>query len=130
MVFKKDAVQDVEVVAEVKAEGGATQPRLAKAPKTGICEYCGAETKGGKFCPGHDSKLKSQLTKEFKAGSEEAKAILLERKWADEAYFANYYAKLDKAVADKKAKEEARAEKAKADAEAKVAKKAEAKPAE
>lgn len=38
-----------------KASGGKSKP------KTGRCEHCGGPTGGGRFQPGHDAKLKSDL---------------------------------------------------------------------
>ena len=46
----------------------------------GRCQHCGAST-GGKFAPGHDAKLKSQLLKGARAGSAKDWAELRIRGW-------------------------------------------------
>lgn len=48
---------------------------------TGRCEHCGAPT-GGRFAPGHDAKLKSQLWKGACGGSWKDWAELRLRGWA------------------------------------------------
>lgn len=60
------------------------EARKASTPRrgtTGTCECCGEATKGGKFLPGHDARLKSRLRNEAKNGSKEAAAELKERGW-------------------------------------------------
>jgi hypothetical protein len=43
------------------AEG--TTERAPRTPrvKEGVCQHCGVKTAGGKFAPGHDANLKSEL---------------------------------------------------------------------
>lgn len=56
------------------------KPRVPR-PAVGACECCGEATKGGRFLPGHDARLKSKLRKEAKDGSVEARAELERRGW-------------------------------------------------
>lgn len=51
-------------------------------PTSGQCECCGVPTKGGRFSPGHDARLKSQLRKASDAGDKAAYKQLVERGWA------------------------------------------------
>jgi hypothetical protein len=53
------------------------QPR----PSAGVCECCGSPTKGGKFLPGHDARMKSRLRTAAKAGDGTAQAELNKRGW-------------------------------------------------
>ena len=109
MVFNKKVVEEKAVVEEKKET--IAKP---KKVKVGKCEYCGADTKGGRFCPGHDSKLKSDLVKAYKTSQDpKAKEQLLERGWAKEEYFT--------AIDEKKAAQtKAKAEKEAAKAETKA----------
>lgn len=77
---------------------------MAKEPTKCECG-CGADTKGGKFNPGHDAKHKSNLIEQAIAGSEDAKAELRTRGWGKF---------LTKKVETLKAAEKRAAEKAKA----------------
>lgn len=43
----------------------ASKPKRTTKPGTGRCHHCGQPTKGGKFIPGHDAKLKAELQKDF-----------------------------------------------------------------
>lgn len=56
------------------------RPRLPR-PTTGQCECCGEPTRGGRFLPGHDARLKSRLRKAAKGGDQEAAAELETRGW-------------------------------------------------
>lgn len=51
--------------------------------KGGRCEHCGQLTAGGRFAPGHDAKLKSELTAAARADDPDAEALaeLYVRKW-------------------------------------------------
>lgn len=89
-------------------------------PKKCACG-CGQMTKGGEFCMGHDSKMKSRLLKEADTGNEKAIATLLERGWATPEYIEDRIAKAG-IKADRAAEREARREeKAEKKAEPKVA---------
>jgi hypothetical protein len=46
---------------------------------------CGKQTKGGKFLPGHDTRLKSSLRRQARQGSQEALDALVAHGWADSA---------------------------------------------
>jgi hypothetical protein len=67
-----------------EANGGAAKPRARgpRQPGAGACEHCGEPTKGGRFVPGHDAKLKGELLREGTPGAE-AERIL--RGWSHEA---------------------------------------------
>jgi hypothetical protein len=56
----------------------APRTRIARATGPGRCEHCGGETKGGRFIPGHDAKLKGDLVRE---ATEEATAERIARGW-------------------------------------------------
>lgn len=73
-IARETANQKVE---ERKAE--STKPHTAKR-KGGRCEHCGKLTAGGRFAPGHDAKLKSELTADCHADIE-ALAELIVRGW-------------------------------------------------
>ena len=69
----------VAVSAPVAAPADKDRPARRTAP-TGRCEHCGAPT-GGRFAPGHDAKLKSQLWREAKNGNYKSYAELHLRRW-------------------------------------------------
>lgn len=50
-------------------------------PATGNCECCGEPTRGGRFLPGHDARLKSRLRKASAEGDVEATSELELRGW-------------------------------------------------
>lgn len=52
-------------------------PRLS----VGVCECCGEATRGGRFLPGHDARLKSKLRAAAKTGDVEAATELESRGW-------------------------------------------------
>lgn len=56
------------------------KPRTPR-PAVGSCECCGAATRGGRFLPGHDAKMKSRLREAAKKGDVEASAELEQRGW-------------------------------------------------
>lgn len=58
-------------------EKKARQPR----PATGACECCGEPTRGGRFLPGHDARLKSRLRKAARDGDPQAAGELEQRGW-------------------------------------------------
>lgn len=76
---------DREVRFQIKAQVGDEPPDRAMSPgsrpTSGQCECCGAPTKGGRFAPGHDARLKSKLRKASKAGDKAAYKELVERGW-------------------------------------------------
>lgn len=53
------------------------QPR----PTVGSCECCGEPTRGGRFLPGHDARLKSRLRKAAQGGDMDAATELEQRGW-------------------------------------------------
>lgn len=65
--------------AEKDHREGRVGPRAAPS---GRCEHCGAPT-GGRFAPGHDAKLKSDLWKGAAAGSYKDYAELVLRGWVE-----------------------------------------------
>lgn len=59
------------------------QLAAAKRAGPGSCECCGHPTKGGRFLPGHDAKLKSRLRRlVLLANDQDAQRELVERGWA------------------------------------------------
>lgn len=50
-------------------------------PKVGRCEWCGEPTRGGRFLPGNDAKLKSRLQKLGESGDVGAIVELMYRGW-------------------------------------------------
>lgn len=71
----------------VKSQVG-TEPEDRVASRTprktsGECECCGVPTRGGRFAPGHDARLKSRLKTAAKAGDKEAYRQLVERGWVN-----------------------------------------------
>lgn len=110
MVFNKKAIVDAPPEAETpKATGtDGPVPKPAKPPKVkiGICEFCGNSTKGGRFCPGHDSKLKSQLIKQVREGGNlEAGKKLIERAWGTREYVDTLMEQYQTKLAKVRAKE-------------------------
>lgn len=81
---------DEQLGLDVAADLDPDRPRKPRKPNgngipratSGVC-VCGCEgkTKGGRFLPGHDMKLKSALKKDIKAGNEEARAKMIEMGW-------------------------------------------------
>lgn len=69
----------------IKAQvGGEPEDRVAvrtPRPTRGECECCGVPTKGGKFAPGHDARMKSRLKAASNQGDKEAYRQLVERGW-------------------------------------------------
>lgn len=66
-----------EVGPEVEDKPAVRSPR----PTSGVCECCDAPTRGGRFAPGHDARLKSRLRKKSKEGDKAAYRELVERGW-------------------------------------------------
>lgn len=67
-----------QTVNELPDREASRTPR----PTSGYCECCGTPTKGGRFAPGHDARLKSRLRKASDAGDKAAYKQLVERGWA------------------------------------------------
>jgi hypothetical protein len=72
------------------ANGGRSKPRAPRKAGSGFCEHCGEPTKGGRFIPGHDAKLKGELQRE---GTPEAIAEKVIRGWASPADLSAQMAK-------------------------------------
>ena len=77
-----------EVMKEMAGKGkgksskpGKPRTRAARAEPQKCGCGCGKMTKGGKFLPGHDSKLHSRLLKAAKEGDNAAKAELRKHGW-------------------------------------------------
>jgi hypothetical protein len=82
-----------------EANGGRTKPRAPRSGGSttgGRCEHCGEPTKGGRFIPGHDAKLKGELVRE---GTIEAWAEQIIRNWKTEADVPNDLGRITKLVA-------------------------------
>lgn len=75
--------EEKRVVARQAAEHQTEAAKPAGTKRRGgWCEHCGQATAGGRFAPGHDAKLKSELTNAaIDADDPEAYAELLVRKW-------------------------------------------------
>lgn len=56
------------------------KPRVPRST-VGACECCGESTRGGRFLPGHDAKMKSRLRAAAKEGDQQAVAELERRGW-------------------------------------------------
>ncbi len=73
-----------DVAADLGRPRTTRKPRTPRAPRPteGQC-ICGCEgkTRGGRFVPGHDAKLKSVLRKQILAGDESARARMIELGW-------------------------------------------------
>lgn len=81
------------------------------------CEcQCGGQTKGGKFIPGHDMKLKGTLKRAWAAGDQSAYEELSRRGWAPGQ--APPRRTPEEVAADKEAKKKAKEEAKKAAEEA------------
>lgn len=67
------------IVAELRAKREEVKRKKAEGPEC-LCE-CGDRTAGGRFLPGHDSKLKSRLAKQASAGDDEARQRMIDLGW-------------------------------------------------
>jgi hypothetical protein len=55
---------ETRTMPKTDAATGTTE-RAPRTAKTGTCEHCGQPTRGGKFVPGHDAKLKGALARVY-----------------------------------------------------------------
>lgn len=67
----------------VDASGDIAKTQIARKPKSHpLCECgCGEHTRGGRFLPGHDAKLKSKLIKNARAEGEDKSPDACEAAW-------------------------------------------------
>lgn len=66
-----------DALAGSRREAAGTTTRRSARPKVGVCECgCAGATKGGKFQPGHDARLKSSLSSTLKQEFDKAKRVL------------------------------------------------------
>lgn len=75
--FLVRAVSSMPVEEDAPIRGGRS---IIKAPRQCMCG-CGDITKGGRFLPGHDARLKSNLLTEARAGSDQARERMAELGW-------------------------------------------------
>lgn len=87
MMAKKASTTTSKKASTTKARIGRSKPEAkpevvnSKAPnrKPADCQCkCGGQTKGGRFLPGHDAKLKSALQSAYKAATTEAQRRKIE----------------------------------------------------
>jgi hypothetical protein len=80
---REDRLRRALIRAETLSESvDAAAVRGEPRPTVGQCECCGQPTKGGRFLPGHDAKLKGRLKRLNAAGDKAAYKELVERGWA------------------------------------------------
>lgn len=63
--------QEQEMAAKTESKAKPKATPKAKAPRDCQCG-CGGQTKGGRFLPGHDAKLKSALQTEYRGATTKA----------------------------------------------------------
>jgi hypothetical protein len=108
---KKSAVPTLPVAEGEVVAPEPKEPKVKKV-KTGICEFCGAVTRGGLFCPGHDSKMKSanfKIYRDLNSTDEQraaALAILTKKGWVHPTWGAEEDAKRAALIAKKNAPKE------------------------
>jgi hypothetical protein len=76
--------QSRQVVADVRAQTwdeDEVPTHIDPKPVSGLCGCCGQPTKGGRFLPGHDARLKSRLRDASRRGDPEATQQLVDRGW-------------------------------------------------
>ncbi len=74
----------LDAISASRAGNTRARKRTGGAPpraRSGKCECCGEPTKGGRFLPGHDAKLASQLKAKVQCGDDEAYAEMERRGW-------------------------------------------------
>lgn len=79
---RQQRVERMRMQLEVGYEPEDKPANRVPRPTTGSCECCGVPTRGGRFSPGHDARLKSKLKKRSKSGDKTAYKELVERGWA------------------------------------------------
>lgn len=118
--FAMNSVEYTEELQEA-ASPRRVRSRTSKNRTPRECECgCGGMTGGGRFIPGHDSKMKSRLLGEYDEGSAEAGATLIEKGWYTQEQLdgraakaaAKEAARLEREVAREQAREERAAAKA------------------
>ncbi len=82
-----------EATAEVMAAIDSAANQAAPKPGRLCDDGCGDTTKGGRFLPGHDMKLKSSLLRQFDSGDAGAGAVLVANGWATDESLAERGAK-------------------------------------
>jgi hypothetical protein len=76
------AARILYAVAESGDEPDPQRPARRPASKGPDCQCgCGGQTKGGRFLPGHDAKLKGKLKRAARAGDRKAADELARRGW-------------------------------------------------
>lgn len=78
---RADRADRARIRAETANEPLDREASRTPRPTSGQCECCGAPTKGGRFAPGHDARLKSRLRKASDTGDKAAYKQLVERGW-------------------------------------------------
>lgn len=72
----------LDLQADCAADLARPRKRPVARPTAGVCICgCSGATKGGRFLPGHDAKLKGRLAKAVTAGDEAAYARMVELGW-------------------------------------------------
>lgn len=69
-----DRIVDVRTKTSSRTDSGIIKERGEKkmaTPQQCLCK-CGSETKGGKFIPGHDARLKGQFIREYREATTQA----------------------------------------------------------
>lgn len=107
-----DAEYDGDIAANPARVNVKREPK-ASTPKECECG-CGDMTRGGKFIPGHDSKMKSRLLGELlnPETRSEASATLLDRGWASQEQIDKKIDERDRKIAAAAEREQEKARKA------------------
>lgn len=87
----------------------ASAPKVEKGPPPVCLCGCGDRTKGGKFCQGHDAKLKSLMIEQYRdegALSPRLRDMVKELGWGD--YMKKAFALVDAKKKSAKAKDKAK----------------------
>lgn len=77
LAFLIRTIENAGLAEDTPIRGGRS---IIKAPRQCMCG-CGGTTKGGRFLPGHDARLKSHLLKDAREGSESAVERIHELGW-------------------------------------------------
>ncbi len=86
--FRERMEEQKLAIAKAESEAGVTGSGTAR-PKYGRCEWSGLPTKGGRFLPGNDAKLKSRLLELAVGGSAGSMAELIARGWCSPDRFVH-----------------------------------------